>query len=183
MHIAKLIITIIALAVAITSARAGLIDVTPGGTTDSSQYLQIFDKEARHQIELFDSATASGWAHIRGVLNGGTLFDTDLPQVSPAPAAALTWDFGNTGYSIRWLTVEGTGPGGEPWLNIYRFVGPAFQNTGTATLTLHDSLSIGQIAVYGSTPNTVPDAGSALGLMLCGLGACAVFNRARNERT
>src|SRR5438067_504987 len=97
------------------SAFGGLIDLTPGGfnwstaTKPPPGFLQIGRDQhlAVPRLALFDTAIPSGWVSVPGVdlLNGGTYFDTDFPQLAPTATASLTWDFDGTIYSLRWILV------------------------------------------------------------------------------
>ena len=161
--------TTLILLIAVSIARANLIDLTPGGFNTANclppEFIHFINQQASGQITFFDSATPDGWVSMFGELNGGTNFFTSLIG-NPGPTANVSWDFSTLpGYSMSVLLVEGEG-----WANLYgvpnRF---RFIDLGDL-VTLHDDLDIMSLAFYGRTPNSpVPDTGATFTLMASSL--------------
>jgi hypothetical protein len=181
------------------SLTAALIDTTPGGfdwstaTQIPPSLATIFHKEGQGQLAFFDDAAVvqpdgghstniPGWVSAFGVLNGGTLFDTDLMDLDPTPTANVWWDFGDTGFSLRWIDAFGRDANGTPWEHWYYVNGISFANAGSAQVTLNGSARIQDIALYGRTPfMPVPESGQPWVLMALGIVATLLYKRLQNN--
>lgn len=189
----------LALSLAASTLNADLIDTNPGGfdwstaTEIPPALLEIAHKQEQSQLALFDDAAVvqpsgghsdniPGWVSAFGVLNGGTLFDTDLFQLDPTPTANVWWDFVDTGYSLRWIDVFGRDSNGTPWEHWYYVNGVSFANAGSASVTLNGSARIQDIALYGRTPfMAIPESGRTWVLMAVGIVATLLYKRLKNN--
>lgn len=68
-------------------------------TIDLPQGSQIWQqKDYTHDLRFFDEYTESGWVSLYGILNGGTLFDTNL--------STLWWDFAGSDYHLNYIVIN-----------------------------------------------------------------------------
>jgi len=195
----KTLMLALALSLAASTLNAVLIDTTPGGfdwstaTEIPPALLEIAHKQEQSQLALFDDAAVvqpsgghsdniPGWLSAFGVLNGGTLFDTDLFQLDPTANANVWWNFADSGYSLRWIDVFGHDVNGTPWEYFYYVDRKGFQNSGSALVTLNDSARIEDIALYGRTPfMAIPESGQTWVLMAVGIVATLLYKRLQNN--
>ena len=166
-----------------TIARASFIDLTPGGyyypdhqNQPPGALLRVIHDELSNRISFFDQALPSGWVSQFGVLNGGTLFTTNLVNGDPLSIANVSWDFEGTPYGMRFLDVVGDN-NGNIWENIYFVTGRTrFDSDGWLQTLLNGEVIITSISFYGTAPgNNVPDGGSTV--MLMGIGLVAITLR------
>jgi hypothetical protein len=192
---------IVILCLSAQSTIAGLIDL--GGwnwstvTGFPAPLDNLFSLEGRHRIFFFDEARVipsigtdgqihqwHGWVSLYGVLNGGTLFTTDLIENDPTPNAIVSWDFADTGYAMRWLDIFGTDADGNAWEHIYRVNGHRAINQFSGNLALNGEVNIGSIAFYGATPGlSVPDTTNPLALLVIALFLLGIAKRLNEQKT
>src|SRR6187549_2447880 len=110
-----------------TGAHANLIDLTPGGTpVDYGPPSQIaahgfYDQAAFGTFDLPGGPTfIKGWVSQFGILNGGQYFFTDLFSQPHGPTAHVSWNFGNSGYWLRYIDVVGFDQAGNLLANLYQ---------------------------------------------------------------
>src|SRR6266404_6086677 len=79
------------------TARATLIDLTPGGFQSDNAppaFYEFLEHETQQWFTFFDEARVippyHGWVSLYGVLNGGTYFNTDLFTLDPTPTANVS---------------------------------------------------------------------------------------------
>lgn len=162
-------------ALVVSTARANLIDLTPGGFNAANGLPPAFQ---RLQTQLFFDEAAfgtfnlptgpkffDGWVSQFGVLNGGQYFFTNLFSVSPTASASISWNF-NGAPNGDWLStidVFTQTPTGTVNENIYGVPwGQRFDGTGT--VTIDGTSQINGISFYGLNPATVTDGGMTLTL-------------------
>jgi len=160
---------------ALTSmARAGLIDLTPGGTpTDSGPPTPVaihgfYDEAAFGWFSLPEGRTfLRGWVSRFGILNGGQYFFTDLFTNDPSTVADVSWNFAGTPYRMLYIDVVGWNTDGTGLVaNLYKVMGASLV-TGSGQVTLDGVQNITGISFYGHNPALgVPDSGST-GALLC----------------
>jgi hypothetical protein len=165
---------------ALTSmARAGLIDLTPGGTPDDFgpptpvQIHGFYDEAAFGWFNLPEGRTfLRGWVSRFGILNGGQYFFTDLFTNDPSTVANVWWDFSGTDYRMLYIDVVGWNDDGTGLVaNLYKVVGKNGV-IGSGRVTLDGLQNITGISFYGRNPAFVPDSGSTvvlLGLAIFGV--------------
>jgi hypothetical protein len=175
----KIIILLLALT---TSARATLLDLTPGGFHEGDfppPFLHFIRQEIDHKLWFYDSMSAvpytsnghaypPGWASQFGILNGGTYFFCRIDLSGPVPETTILWDFTGTDFFLIDVLVEGlTGD----WANLYRV---PHSLTGEGSVTIDGIINIGQIAFYGNNPNApVPD--NEFTLLLFGIAVAVLY--------
>jgi len=157
---------------ALTSmARAGLIDLTPGGTPDDFgpptpvQIHGFYDQAVKNFPNVPD-----GWVSQYGILNGGQYFLTDLFTQPASPTANVSWNFGNSGYWMKYIDVFGFDQAtGADLANLYQ-VPYGFRLTGSDMVTLDGQMTITSIAFYGRNPLLpLPDTGGTLAMLFVGI--------------
>jgi hypothetical protein len=175
----KIIILLLALT---TSARATLLDLTPGGFHEGDfppPFLDFIRQEIDHKLWFYDSMSAvpytinghaypPGWASQFGILNGGTYFFCRIDLSGPVPETTILWNFTGTDFFLIDVLVEGvTGD----WANLYRV---PHSLKGEGSVTIDGIINIGQIAFYGNNPNApVPDNGFTL--LLFGIAVAVLY--------
>jgi len=118
----------------VSTARATLIDLTPGGFDPNNApliFYQFINYETTGQISFFDEAAhgwfdlpegrqyLDGWVSRYGVLNGGTNFFTDLFG-HDTPTASVSWDFSTLpNWGVTDLLLFGRDQDGKAWYNLY----------------------------------------------------------------
>jgi hypothetical protein len=171
---------IMILALVPTIAFGSLIDLTPGGwhTTDPEPqaFTDFLLLRQPQQLLFFDQMYATttngfgpGWVSQFGVLNGGVYFFAHIDQSGPVPFTTISWDFGDSGYFMKYILVDGLLTTSDNfWENLYGVRNrDLFQGEGT--ITINGIVDINSIAFYGKNLDMVPDYGSTLGLFLIGL--------------
>lgn len=126
-------------------------------------------------LHLFDSAMAVPWTEGDGTLHterawvgrygdldGGTFFDTDLFSLAPAATAGLWWNFGTSGYGVKYIVVNEATDGGK----IYQVTGRDMF-AGNELLDGFNRADIYEIDLYGRV--SMPDAGATWPLLSLGL--------------
>jgi hypothetical protein len=164
-----------------TSARANLIDLTPGGTAidygPPSHIAQhgFYDQAAFGTFDLPGGPTfIKGWVSQFGILNGGQYFFTDLFTQPHGPTAHVSWNFGNTGYWLQYIDVVGFDQTGT-LANLYR-VPYGSRSTDEDIVTLNGQMTINGIAFYGRNPALpIPASGGTFSLMLFGFLCLAAY--------
>jgi hypothetical protein len=166
----------------LSSARATLIDLTPGGfSTEMPKPYFAFISQINRGLTFFDSMKSTpynifgvdypaGWISQFGILDGGVYFFAHIDESGPVPQTTISWDMTNSGYYLSFVTVEGNG-----WGHLYRV--PRAKLIGEGSVTLNGIVPINQIAFYGRGIHWVPDTGSTLGLFALGVGALAFLRK------
>jgi hypothetical protein len=157
------------------SARANLIELTPGGfNVDNAPpaFFQFIQQWTQHQFDFFDSATPNGWVSLYGILDGGTYFNTGLIG-HPGQSATVNWDFTTLpGYSMSRLLVEGRALDGTAWANIYAVPHSLNELDTLETVIAGEGVDILSIAFFGRWPGSpVPDIGGTATLFAIAIAA------------
>lgn len=161
MKIKAIIITLAALC---GSANATLID-HGGWIGEPPSIFWQFVSDVPRVAAQFDQKLSDGWVG-NGLLAGGTLFTTDF--AGTMTTAHVSWDFGNSGFTLRWIYVLAELQNGERWAHLYQAPWQS-RLEGEGTVTLNGVVNIYDIAFYGRIPTWgVPDGGSTLLLLLMG---------------
>jgi hypothetical protein len=165
----KLIVIIL---IALTcSARASLIDLTPGGfhvSTFPPPFQELLHQQSTNAIWFYDSYQANGgWVSQFGHFNGGVFFTCSITGTT----ATISWDFTDAGgYFIRTILVEGyTG-----YDHMYSIPG-SDRLVGSGEVTIDGVLPIFDVAFYGKNINLVPDSGPTVGLLALALVGIIAF--------
>jgi len=174
----KTLIVIITLTL-ITSVHADFINLSPGYSYAAHRFqppAALFDlihSELTNQISFFDQAYATGWVRQFGVLNGGTLFNTNLVNGNPLSLALVSWNFVGTPYRMRFVDVVGT-EGGDILESVYLATGKTQLNSrGFLETLLNGTVNIESISFYGVAPGNVPDGGAPA--LMFGAGLVGLF--------
>ena len=165
-----------------TSACANLIDLTPGGTVvdygpPSHIAAHGFYDEATFGIFNLPGGPTfiKGWVSKFGILNGGQYFFTDLFAQPPGPTAHVSWNFGNSGYWLRYIDVVGFDQAGNLLANLYQ-VPFGSRLTDEDIVTLNGQMNINGISFYGRNPALpIPDSAGAFSLLLFSFLCLAAF--------
>ena len=176
----------IAALIALSTAHAKLIDLTPGGTVidyGPPPFIAangFYDEAEALPYTIYDPNVVypPGWVSQFGILNGGQYFFTDLFTHSLAPTASVSWNFGNSGHWLLYIDVFGFDQTtGADLANLYQVTGAsAFK--GQDILTLNGQMDITSISFYGRNPALpIPDQQGTFGLLLLALGGIAVARR------
>jgi hypothetical protein len=172
------------------TTRAGIIDLTPGGTPidfgppPPVQSHGFYDTAAFGWFDTPEGKTfVRGWVSTFGILNGGQYFFTDLFTNNPSPFADVWWNFGNSGYPLLYVDVFGFVPGGNSVANLYQITHQDTLN-GRFQVTLDGVTHITSISFYGRNPALpVPDSGFTLTLLSEAVGALLVCSRKLKSRS
>lgn len=153
-----------------TTVRANLIDLTPGGTViDYGPPPYIQEHGFYDQAVLNFPGVPNGWVSQFGILNGGQYFFTDLFTQPPSPTANVSWDFGNSGYWMKYIDVVGRDQAGNSLANLYR-VPWGYRLTDQDIVTVNGQMDIISIAFYGRNPALpIPDSGGTFSFLLSAL--------------
>jgi len=174
-------LAILALCVSALTARATLIDFTPGGwtgqfppnvnqwTDTTLQTLTGFD------VAVLNNPTyGTGWVG-NGFVPGGTYFNTNLFTFTSDPISCqVTWNFPGglpSSWELSWIWVIGNN-----WNNIYQV--PLDQLlAGNGTITLDGIHGINEIGFFGQhiDPSVIPESGWTLWLFLIGTGLLVTY--------
>jgi hypothetical protein len=180
-HIALLLI-------ALSSAHANLIDLTPGGTPidlGPPAFVQLTGFYDEAALGFFNGVGGTvfyqGWVSKYGILNGGQYFFTDLFSQPSAPTANVSWNFGNSGYWLEYIDVVGWDQIGGPAVdNLYRVPWNS-RLSSQDVVTLDGRQHITGIAFYGHNPALpIPDSGSTALLLPIGVAGLIVLRKGRS---
>jgi hypothetical protein len=159
------------------TARANLIDVTPGGYDPRNLPPVVVQWEQQIGQSIFGIAYAQ-------INNVGYWYSGYLqpPFVSITvmgePTATLGWNLTGTQFSVAWIVLNG--PNGLS--NLYQVTSPDQIFDLSALITIDGETPITTLALFGPVAIPTPDAGSTLGIFVLGLIALASLRRYRHAR-
>lgn len=138
----------------------------------------VFFDEARTISYSNPSFAPPAWVSRFGFLSGGDTFDTDLFSLADPLSASVWWDFGATGYYMKFVLVHWhkNGTGGE---RIYAVPEPISRITGPLEVQSATDLPIVSLAFYGYDPTRlpVPETNDSLALLVPILSLLAAAKR------
>ena len=106
-------------------------------TIDLPQGSQIWQvKHYAQELQFFDQFEDGAWISLYGILNGGTLFNTDLNT--------LSWNFGDSDYHILYAVIN-DGQDSVKVVGMTRL--DMFQ--GDLTLTAFNNAPVQRLDIYG----------------------------------
>lgn len=168
-----------------TIARADIIDLNPGGSSDltpeflhfiNEQYdtgngLLLFFDEMRPAPYTINGVTyPAGWVSQFGVLNGGTYFFSNLDQTGPVPTTTISWDMTGSGFCcLRYVLAESFGGLRDLFL-----ITKPDDMSGSTTITIDGHTNIDSLSFYGRV-NEIPDSGTTIVLLIFALLILAAF--------
>ncbi len=158
-----------------------LPDATPEETS------RFFTEQGRTFV-FFDSARTipysdpsfipPAWVSRFGSLTGGTTFNTDLFQLTDPLTATVWWDFLQSGYRMKYVSIHwhANGMGGE---RLYSVPYGIATSTGPLSVESPSGVPIVSIAFYGFDPTRleVPESSPPVVLLGALVAALAIFRR------
>lgn len=158
----------------VATARAGIIDVTPGGFTDPDVINHLVLQELRpsNPLLFFDSITPTGgWVSQFGALDGGTYFTSTVPT----DTADISWNMAGSGFCcLEYVLLESfTG-----LRNLYLISDPD-DRAGSTTITIDGHTGIDSIAFYGLEKPVIDE---TFTLALFGIALACLFCAKYYER-
>jgi hypothetical protein len=177
-------------AITIATAKANLIDLTPGGFNNLAPPPTFVDWEQNHYgHDAFKMAfwridnPGNGWLRLSPPTHWNFL-QPPLVNISPidAQTATLSWDLTGTPFGMAYVFVGGyvTDDNGiHASTNMYKVSLDQIQS-GEGVITVDGTLPIISMGIYGTVPLFVPDNGPTFILFFLSLVAMVFVARVRS---